>query len=450
MNYRRTLHAFLCRRIAAPLLISAIGISMLLAPTANGQELSGFDRDRGRQMLRIIKSDIQKDYYDPTFRGIDLDAHFRTADEKLKQATSLGQLFGIIAQTLIDFNDSHLIFLPPSRSSRYEYGWRMQMIGEKCFVTGIKPGSDAEKKGLQAGDELLSINGYQPTRENHWKMLYAYYSLRPVAGLRLEVSKPNGEQKQYDVMTKISQGKRVMDLTGADINTFIRESEDDERERREGSRGVKIGDVLIWKLSEFALSESEVDNALGKARNQSALIVDLRGNGGGAETTLLRMLGGVVDHDLKVGEIKRRKETKPLIAKTRGGDNVFKGKIVVLIDSGSGSASELFARALQLEERATVIGDRSAGAVMRSRIHSHQSGVDTVTFWGASITDADIIMTDGKSIEHVGVTPDQVVLPTGADIAAKRDPALALALSLVGVKLEPEKAGTLFPNEWRK
>jgi C-terminal processing protease CtpA/Prc len=101
---------------------------------------------------------------------------------------------------------------------------------------------------------------------------------------------------------------------------------------------------------------------------------------------------------------------------------------------------------VQLQKRGTVVGDRSAGAVMRAREYSHAVGIDTVTFYAAQITDADLKMADGKSLERAGVTPDEIRLPTGADIAAKRDPVLAYAASLAGVAMDAAKAGALFPE----
>jgi C-terminal processing protease CtpA/Prc len=432
-------------------LITAVSSDIALLPALGQETVSNFDRERGRTMLNIIKGDLKKHYYDPTFHGVDVDVRFKEADEKIKRATNLGQVFGSVAQFLIELDDSHTYFLPPGRAYTTDYGWQMQMIGEKCYVVAVKPGSDADKKGLKEGDEIYSVDGFAPLRETMWKINYFYHALRPVPGMRLVVIKPDGREQQLDVLARIKEGKRVTNLTtfgsGADIFDLIRQRENEARLHRH--RYLELGeDLFIWKMPAFDLEEHKVDEMVGKFRNRKAVILDLRGNGGGYEITMLRLIGNLFDRDIKIGDLKMRKESKPMSAKTR--ESFFPGKLIVLIDSKSGSAAELLARVVQLEKRGIVIGDRSAGAVMRSRSYPHEIGVDVVIFFGASITDSDITMTDGKSLERVGVVPDELKLPTASDLAAKRDPILAYALSLAGTAVTPEKAGTMFPLEWQK
>jgi C-terminal processing protease CtpA/Prc len=438
-----------CAFASGAVLIGAHGLigqhvmhSVLAQPDLN------FQRERGRAMLKTIKDDLKKNYYDPGFRGMDIEARFLTADGKIKEAESVGQVFGIIAQTLIDLNDSHTFFMPPSRANRTEYGWQMQAIGDKIFVSAIKPGSDAEKKGLKTGDQVLLVNGFQPVREELWKMIYMFYTLRPQPGLRLVVQSPEGEQRQVDVVANIRQGKLVTDLTGQDMWDVVREAEAEDRLNRQ--RYMEIGDnLLIWKMPSFAITEGEVDGLMGKARKRETLILDLRGNPGGYVKTLEWFTGYFFDKEIKIADLKGRKEMKPQMAKPHGGSN-FKGKLIVLVDSKSGSAAEIFARVVQLEKRGMVIGDRTSGAVMQSRVFDHQMGMDTVIFYGASITNADVIMADGKSLEGVGVTPDELLLPAAADLAAKRDPVLSRAAAMAGAQLPADKAGAMFPIEWRR
>jgi len=423
-------------------------IGSLAVQTAVGQTL-GFERERGRQMLSVIKEDIKKNYYDPKFHGVDLDARFKAAEEKIKQANSVGQVQAIIAQVLVDFNDSHLYFIPPEKASRTDYGWQMQMIGDKPYIVAVEPGSDAAASGLKPGDEIYSLDGYEPTRENLWKMQYFYRLLRPKPAVRFVIQKADGQQRQIDVKSKVTEGRRIRGQMEDDIPQLIRESEDDGRLHLH--KFYEAGDdLLVWKMPEFDLSEAEVDSFMDRARKHKTLVLDLRGNGGGLESTLVRLIGNVFDHEVKVGDDHRRKEIKPLIAKTRGGDKVFKGRLVVLVDSNSASSSEIFARVIQLEKRGTILGDRTAGAVMGAMHYSHESGTDIVAFYGVSVTFADLIMSDGKSLEKTGIIPDETVLPTSADLAAQRDPVLSRAAAIGGVKLDREKAGALFPIEWKK
>ncbi|MDQ1612679.1 MAG: hypothetical protein QOG00_2610 [Pyrinomonadaceae bacterium] len=434
-----------CRKTACSLRASGRGLSLLVAlglllalisprPLA-AQTLDRIERERASQMLIMLKDDIKKNYYDTNYHGVDLDARFEAAQQKLKQATSLGQAFGIVAQALLDFNDSHTFFIPPARPGRVEYGWEMQMIGDKCYVSKVKPKSDAEKQGLKPGDAVLSVEGFKPTRKEFWKIGYYYNTLSPRRGLRVVVQSPgSGEPRQLDVAAKVTEGNILQD------NIIDRERPDHHRFWQEQG-------VTIWKMGGFDLTEAEIDTRMERVRASRALVLDLRGNGGGYVITLQRLLAHFFDRDVKVGEVKERKEVKLFLAK-KFTSTPFAGKVIVLLDSESGSAAELFGRVMQLEKRGVVIGDQSAGAVMRSRTYGHDVGGVNLVAFGASITNADVIMTDGKSLERVGVTPDELLLPTGEDLAARRDPVLARALELAGVKVTPEKAGTFFPPQW--
>jgi carboxyl-terminal processing protease len=422
---------------------------IFLASLAWPQTLSKLDRDRTQDMLWVIGGDIRKHYYDPKFHGLNWDAVLAEAKKKIETTTSMNMALSHVAAALDTLNDSHTFFLPPQHANRLDYGWQYQMIGDRCFVTQIRPKSDAETKGVKPGDEIVTLNGYSPTRENLWKMQYVYSVLRPQPGLRLGLQDPAGAQRTVDVVAKIKEGKRVTDLTGAgganDIFDLIREQETAAHLMRARSR--EFGDqLLVLKIPEFDFSPTEVGGMIDKARKHQALIVDLRGNPGGSVDTLRFLLNGMFDKEVKIADRVGRKETKPEIAK--GSHNPFSGKVVVLVDSTSASASELFARVMQLEKRGTVMGDRSSGSVMESRHYREQLGADTVVYYGASITEWDLVMTDGKSLEHRGVTPDEIVLPSADDLAGGRDPVMARAAESLGVKLSAEEAGKLFPFEW--
>ena len=434
---------------ASALLLALALLATCFHQKAAGQTVNDRDRASALQMLRKVKDEIKKNYFDPSFRGVNLDEAFRAAEARMAQATSNGQLFGIIAQAMMSLKDSHTFFMPPQRATRITYGWRTQMIGDKCYITAVKPGSDAEAKGLKPGDILHVVDGYSPTRENFWTLNYLYNVLQPRPAVRAVVQSPGGEPRQIEFNAAMTQGKKVLDLTQASLDFYDLIRDAQEYDRLTAHRFSEFGDdLMIWKMPQFDLTKEKVHEVIAKARKFKALVIDMRNNSGGYEVTLLELIGSMIDHDVKVGEIKRRKETKPLLAKTRKGET-FQGQLILLVDSGSASAAELLARVVQMEKRGTVIGDHTSGAVMRSRSYGYEVGLDTIILYGASITDADILMADGGSLEGVGVTPDKIMLPSGADIRSQSDPVLAYAASLAGVKLEPDKAGALFPVRWK-
>lgn len=180
-------------------------VAITPATTAQIQKVEAKDRDRGQDMLRIIKDKLKKNYYDPTYRGMDVDLRFKTASDKIKEAASVGQIFGTIAQVLLDLDDSHTFFMPPSRAYDTEYGWTMQIIGERCYVSSVDKESDAEAKGVKPGDEVLEAGGYPVNRATLWKLQYLFNTLRPQPGIRVILRSPNGEKRELDLLAKQKQ-----------------------------------------------------------------------------------------------------------------------------------------------------------------------------------------------------------------------------------------------------
>jgi carboxyl-terminal processing protease len=424
-------------------------ITVSAGSVAPAQIASKPDREAGREMLEKIRLDLEKYYYDPTYRGIDLDAKFKTANEQIAQAKSLGEIFSLVAQVLVDFGDSHLSFSPPRLATSVRYGWRMQVIGDKCFVTAVEPKSDAEKKGLKRGDQIVAVNGFRPTRENFWKLQYVYYILRPQTSVELTIRNSSGRYGELVIATKVVSKSMVADSLHNLRFRQILEYEAAVELRRD--RFIDLGrDLTIWKMPAFDDFDNEqVDSMVAHAKKFKSLIIDLRGNGGGYVVTLQRLVANLMDHDLKLFDEKGRKETTSVRVTSRKRE-AFTGPVILLVDSRSASAAELLARVVQLEKRGLVIGDQTSGAVMESRHFPHDLGVVSGARYGVSVTVADVIMSDGKSLEGTGVIPDELLLPTAADLAAGRDPVLARAAALAGVVITPEQAGTFFPAEWPK
>ncbi len=414
-------------------------------------QLDGIAKGRAKDMLDAVAKEVKKKYYDENLKGIDLDARVKAAKERINDAQSLAQAFGIIGQVFLDFDDSHTIFFPPARAIKFEYGWQVEMIGDKCVLTAVRPGSDAAKKGLKTGDEVLSINGFKPNRNELWKMVYFYYNISPRAEMSLVVKSPSGETRQVVSKTKTEKLTRFINLGNSiDWNEYYRTISDESRVYEH--RWVSNSGLVIWKMPTFSFDPNKVNDYFDShVKGNHSLILDLRGNGGGYVVTMEKMVANLFESDLKIADLKRREDSDDdddvMESESRGSD-AYTGKLVILIDSGSGSASEILARFVQLKKRGTIIGDTSAGAVMQAIPTSFTMGVNTVIAYGARITNADVILEDGKSLEKVGVTPDIVVIPEPADLAYERDPVLSRAAKELGFEITPEQAGGFFPVVW--
>ena len=409
--------------------------------------ISSLERSIVDTMLKDVKADIKSNYYDPKFHGMDLDQRFNEAKEHIKSAKTYNQAIAAVAWALLPLNDSHTFLLPPRRTYKMLYGYQFAVVGDGCYVTAVEPETDAEKKGLRVGDRIVTLNKVTPNRGNLWEVNYLFRVLRPQAADELVLRSPDGTERTLVINPKVTS-ERVINYLGIDYWDLIRESQSYSHLMRR--RSFTVGDsVIIWNLPTFAVDEKAIDEMMGQSSKYPAMILDLRGDGGGSVNTLLRLVGSVIDHDLTLGTPVVRKTSPPLLAKSRG-DKAYRGKLIVLVNNGSASASELFPRTMQLQKRAIIVGDVTAGKVMEARYHFHTVGLDSGQGYGVMISEADLLMPDGKSLEHMGVTPDELNLPVAKDMAANRDPVLSYAVHLAGGELSPEDAGKLFPIEWLK
>jgi C-terminal processing protease CtpA/Prc len=424
-----------------------ICLALILIPLVAVAQSIKYQRAKFQDVIKVITSEVKKVYFDENFNGIDLEEKSKAAIELVKAANTETEMMAIIANFLIEFDDSHLFYIPPIKVSDTDYGWEMSMVGDKCFVTDVSSDSDAEKQGLRKGDEIYIIQGFIPTRENLWKINYYYRALNPHPALSVIAIKPDGKKIQYILKAKITEGRSVYGVSIDDWKFFDWRLDSLSRKIDRHVVYTGIEGLVVWKMPRFDLSPDKVDDVFSKLNADDSLIIDLRGNGGGKVYTTLRTIGNVFSEDTIVGTRKSRKDTKDEIAKSRGKKS-FKGKLAVLIDSDSASASEVFAKLIQLEKRGVVYGDVSAGMVMESQISSYKDSTGLYSVYGLSITVADLIMKDGKSLEKNGVLPDEKILPTAHDLAENRDPVLARAMELFGFKITPEQAGRIFVLEY--
>jgi carboxyl-terminal processing protease len=428
--------------------LSLLAFSMALFPPAiHSQEpMTRLEREERQAMLSTVYDDVRKEYYDPKFHGIDWAAKFAETKEKVAKANTKAEANLQIAAMIESLNDSHTHFIPPLHAVREDYGFFYQMFGDRCFVTHVKQGSDAEAKGLRRGDEILTINGFTPSRDGLEKMKYVFNVLYPQTGLRLEVHDVSGKVGKLDAMAKEKEVPAI--LTGVD--RWRAGLDRQENLRQTAPRWVTFANkLMVLRLSNFMMTDVAADGIAKDAVSHSTLIVDLRGNPGGALNSLKQFVGDLFEQDIKIGDEVKRDKTTAQVAKGKH-DGAFKGKLLVLVDSESASAAEIFSRVIQLEKRGTVLGDVTSGSVMAAQFRSHLYGTHQVITYGLELSMADFIMKDGKSLEHVGVVPDEKMVPTQQDVAEGRDTVLAAAAARAGVNLSPEKAGELFPFDWPK
>ena len=308
--------------------------------------------------------------------------------DEIDQADVMDSAINGVLQSLDPYSAymSPELFKSMQTESSGEFGGLGIEIGmEAGVVKVIAPISDtpAEKAGIKAGDYIVRINDEQVQGKT---LMEAVKLMRGPVGSSIELTIRRKNVKKsltFNIQRQIIEVKSVESKILGDKKN--------------------IGYVKLKSFNENSDKQfiRKVKN-YEKQKNLIGYIIDLRNNPGG----LLNQAISITDFFLEKGEIvstkgRRTSETRKFFA--RAGDGIKGKPVIVLINNGSASASEILAGALKDHKRAIILGENSYGK------GSVQSIIPLKNGGGIRLTISKYYLPSGKSISEVGVSPDITV-----------------------------------------
>jgi carboxyl-terminal processing protease len=273
--------------------------------------------------------------------------------------------------------------------------------GRLTIVAPIK-GSPAENAGLLPNDIVLQVDD---TVIQNMDINQAVSLIRGPRGSKVKLTVQRTKQPVFTV-----------EITRDTIRTPFVES-----------RMLEGTTIAYLRLNDFgATAPDEIQAALKQLMTQkpTGLVFDLRSDPGG----YLSVSIDVANQFLKANQvvlIEKDKDGHAQEFRTKGGGLATDIPMVLLVDGGSASASEIVSGALKDYKRATLIGTKTYGKGSVQNVHTLSDKSEL------RVTIAHFFSPKGNEINDVGVTPDIVVQVTDDDIANKRDPQLDRAIQFL-------------------
>ena len=309
-------------------------------------------------------------------------------------------------------NDPYTKFLDPKefadetssiKGSLKGIGIQIGVKDGKLMVIAPIEDTPAERAGLQADDEILEIDGVS------------------TKGITVDKAADKIRGKEGTQVTLLVKRKDVAPKT----YTITRAEIEIKSISQKLPTDMTIpNDFCYIRLSSFISrnAATEFGNILNTNRNKKGFIIDLRSNPGGLLTNAIYISDMFLDGGTIVSTVDRDgyKETQ------RASAGVYTKKpVVVLINKGSASASEIFSGAMKDNHRAVIIGEQSFGKGLVQEINKlpYESGIN--------ITIQKYLTPNGTDINKKGITPDIVVKLTEDDVKNKNDLQLKKAVEVL-------------------
>jgi C-terminal processing protease CtpA/Prc len=414
------------RALCVPLVLT---LCLVSCASLSAQVDLNFERGRTKDILKVVSDHIENEYYDPALKGLNWKDLVDQTKARIDRAKSVGEMQTAIFALVDKLHDSHTKFLPPGHVTRMDFGFKAKPFGEDILVYEVDKDGSARAAGLELGDRIVSVNGFGAVRGDYDQMMLFFRALRPQPSLNIEFVRGNNPPKNLKIDAKVKQGMNVQDLTHGGIYDLIRESESESAKAPEVMWANYDDGIEYLRLRSFESAPEWMHDLLGKFTGSKGMIVDLRGNHGGRVDTMKFVASCFADKPDTVANLAFRKKTEPLKIEPKSPH--LPNKLVILIDSESFSAAEAFSRYMQLAQHTPIVGDHSQGRLTVARFYPEASGMETKVFYGAEVSVARFVLSNGEELEGKGITPDKLCNPTPADLHDGRDPCLDEAISML-------------------
>lgn len=336
--------------------------------------------------------------------------------ETLEKATTARELTLAVNNSLRKFGISHIVMATPematARRTRSAVGIGVQIQpepGKGIRVLNVFPESPADVAGIRPGDLIFEANGKKVESPNDMQGEEG-----STANLKVD---RDGKTKVFTIVRKKYSNVRPETLTWPTPDTAV---------------------LKIWTF-DVGYDQKNVEKLMGQASKARNLIIDLRNNGGGAVVNLLHLMNMLLPERAPMGTFIQRNMVDRYVKETggsptdlaaiarfidrpiragKGAIEKYKGNVAVLVNGGSGSASEIAAAALRDNLGAPVIGAKSAGAVLVSIMGPLPHG------YMLQYPITDFVTSKGVRLEGNGVEPlleaPQVVRWGEKDVAVEK------------------------------
>jgi carboxyl-terminal processing protease len=363
---------------------------------------SAFVDDRGSAVVNQALDVLQRDYY-------------RTIDRK--QLSNLVTNNGL-RDAVASLKDPYSHYFSPtdyraflSQSNPHLSGIGVDVLPDPrgLRIADVFPNSPASRAGLTSGDVIVQV-GATPLANR--SAAFASRLIKGRAGTKVTLTVVRGKQKR---VVSVTRANLVVPVASSKLVTY---------------HGTKIGDLLLTSFTDG--SGDELRTQVHKMLNQGAqaLILDLRGNGGGLLDEAVNVASIFIPDGTIVSTSGRNQPRQVYVAK--GNAIAPRTPLVVLVNRGTASAAEIVTGALKDRGRAKVVGTHTYGKGVFQEIQTLSNGGALDITVGEYFTPSNRNLGGGGVREGAGIPPD---IAANANPRAKGDPQLSVAERTVAAEV---------------